>query len=29
MVTHSVPVPDSEGIFVLVTTDLPVEAPDR
>ena len=29
MVTRSVPVRDSGGIFALVTTDLPVEAPDR
>ena len=29
MVTRSVPVRDAEGIFALVTTDLPVEAPDR
>ena len=27
MVTRSVPVRDAEGIFALVTTDLPVEAP--
>ena len=29
MVTRSVPVRDAGGIFALVTTDLPVEAPDR
>ena len=29
MVTRSVPVRDAEGIFALVTTDLPVEAPER
>ena len=29
MVTRSVPVRDAEGVFALVTTDLPVEAPDR
>ena len=29
MVTRSVPVRDGAGIFALVTTDLPVEAPDR
>ena len=29
MVTRSVPVRDAEGIFALVTTDLPVEAPAR
>ena len=29
MVTRSVPVRDSDGIFALVTTDLPVEAPGR
>ena len=29
MVTRSVPVRDAEGIFAIVTTDLPVDAPDR
>ena len=29
MVTRSVPVRNAEGIFALVTTDLPVEASDR
>ena len=29
MVTRSVPVRDAEGIFAIVTTDLPVEAPAR
>ena len=29
MVTRSVPVRDAGGIFALVTTDLPVEDPDR
>ena len=29
MVTRSVPVRGAEGIFALVTTDLPVEAPAR
>ena len=29
MVTRSVPVRDAEGIFAIVTTDLPVEAPTR
>ena len=29
MVTRSVPVSDAEGIFALITTDLPVEAPSR
>ena len=29
MVTRSVPVQDAEGIFAIVTTDLPVEAPTR
>ena len=29
MVTRSVPVRDGERVFALVTTDLPVEAPDR
>ena len=27
MITRSVPLRDSEGIFVIVTTDLPVAAP--
>ena len=27
MVTRSVPVRDAEGIFAIITTDLPVEAP--
>ena len=29
MVTRSVPVRDADGIFAIVTTDLPVEAPDN
>ena len=29
MVTRSVPVRDAEGVFAIVTTDLPVEAPAR
>ena len=29
MVTRSIPVRDAEGVFALVTTDLPAEAPDR
>ena len=29
MITRSVPVRDDEGIFAIVTTDLPVEAPGR
>ena len=29
MVTRSVPVRDADGIFAIVTTDLPVEAPAR
>ena len=27
MITRSVPVRDAEGVFALVTTDLPVDAP--
>ena len=27
MVTHSVPIRDAEGIFAIITTDLPVDAP--
>ena len=29
MITRSVPVRDDQGIFPIVTTNLPVEAPDR
>ncbi len=29
MITRSVPVRDAEGIFVIITTDLPVDAPTR
>ncbi len=29
MITRSVPVHDAEGVFALVTTDLPVDAPAR
>ena len=29
MITRSVPVRDADGIFAIVTTDLPVEAPSR
>ena len=29
MITRSVPARDSEGIFAIVTTDLPVDAPSR
>ncbi len=29
MITRSVPVRDAEGIFALITTDLPVEAPGQ
>ena len=29
MITRSVPVRDAEGIFAIITTDLPVEAPTR
>ena len=29
MVTRSLPVRDAEGIFAIITTDLPVEAPDK
>ena len=29
MITRSVPVRDAKGIFAIVTTDLPVEAPSR
>ena len=29
MITRSVPVRNDEGIFAIITTDLPVEAPDR
>ena len=29
MITRSVPARDAEGIFAIVTTDLPVEAPSR
>ena len=29
MITRSVPVWDDEGIFAIITTDLPVEAPAR
>ncbi len=29
MITRSVPVRDADGVFAIVTTDLPVEAPAR
>ncbi len=29
MITRSVPVRDADGIFAIITTDLPVEAPDN
>ncbi|WP_428098876.1 hypothetical protein [Candidatus Rariloculus sp.] len=29
MITRSVPVRDSEGVFAIITTDLPVDAPNR
>ena len=29
MITRSVPVRDADGIFAIVTTDLPVDAPSR
>ena len=29
MITRSVPVRDAEGIFAIITADLPVEAPTR
>ena len=29
MITRSVPARDAEGIFALITTDLPVDAPAR
>ena len=29
MITRSVPVRDAKGIFAIVTTDLPVDAPGR
>ena len=29
MITRSVPARDDEGIFAIVTTDLPVDAPAR
>ena len=29
MITRSVPVRDAEGIFAIITTDLPVDAPTR
>ena len=28
MITYCVPVRDAQGIFAIVTTDLPVDAPD-
>ena len=29
MITRSVPARDADGIFAIITTDLPVDAPDR
>ena len=29
MITRSVPVRDAEGVFAIITTDLPVDAPTR
>ena len=29
MITRSVPARDAEGVFAIITTDLPVDAPTR